>query len=40
MVDTTGAIRGTPLSVLFELGAIDSFISPYLVVDCQLKVVK
>ena len=40
VVETTGAIRGTSLSILFDSGAIDSFIAPFVVGKCSLKVVK
>ena len=40
MVETTGAIRGTSLSILFDSGATDSFIAPSVVGKCSLKAVK
>ncbi len=40
MVETTGAIRGTPPSILFDSGATDSFISPSIVDKCALVAVK
>lgn len=40
VVETTGAIRGTPLSVLFDSGATDFFISPSVVSKCKLVAVK
>ena len=40
MVETTGAIRGISISVLFDLGATDSFISPSIVFKCKLDAVK
>ena len=40
VVETSGAIQGIPLSVLFDSGATDSFISPSLVAKCKLEVVK
>ena len=40
VVETTGAIRGTPLAVLFDSCTIDSFISPSLVAKCKLEAVK
>ena len=40
VVETTGAIQGIPLSVLFDSGATDSFISPSLVAKCKLEAVK
>ena len=40
MVETTGAIRGTSLSILFDLGATYSFIAPSVVGKCSLKAVK
>ena len=40
MVEIMGAIQGTPLSVLFDSGATDSFISPSLVAKCKLETVK
>ena len=40
MVETTGSILGTPLSILFNLGATNTFISPSIVSKCKLEVVK
>ena len=40
VVETTRDIQGTPLSILFDLGATDSFISPSLVAKCKLEAVK
>ena len=40
MVETVGAIKGTSLSISFDSGAIDSFISPSIVGKCSLEAVK
>ena len=40
MVEAMGTIQGTPLSMLFDLGATDSSISPSLVIKCKLEAVK
>ena len=40
VVETSRNIQGTPLSVLFDSGATDSFISPMLVTKCKLEAIK
>ena len=40
MVETIGSIRGISLSVLFDSGAIDSFISLSIVSKCKLDAMK
>ena len=40
VVETMRSIKGRPHSMLFDSGAIDSFISPSLVTKCKLKAVK
>lgn len=40
VIETSGTIRGTSISVLFNSRATDSFISPFLVERCGLVVVK
>lgn len=40
VVDTSGVIGGIPCSILFDLGASDSFITPYLVERCGFAMTK
>ena len=39
VIETTGAIKGTSLSILFDSSANNSFISPSIVGKCSLEVV-
>ena len=36
VIEATGMIRGYEVTILFDSGAIDSFISPFLVERCRL----
>ena len=36
MIEATGMIRGSKVTILFDFGAIDSFISPFVVEHYRL----
>ena len=40
VIEATGIIGGSSISILFDLGAINSFVSPLVVEHCRLMVVK
>lgn len=40
VIEGTSMIRGSMVTILFDSGAIDSFISPFIVEHCGLVVVR
>ena len=40
VIEATGMIRGSKVTILFDFGATDSFISPFVVEHCRLVVAR